>query len=150
MPRARRPNTSKSPSKALPLFRGDAKGSVAVPEPESTTGIVPHVLYLGGAGRSTRYTSVTDAREVAVHFAGPNGRVWSTDAARGVLAGARHISRQELTTLLKGFGRGDAKWTDAFEVAQARVYVERCSEHLLDWRGVAPPAIAAAIGKAFE
>ena len=44
---------------------------------------------------------------------------------------------------LKGYGKGKAKWENAIEVAQARAYVLRWSEHLLDWKGHA--AIAACI-----
>jgi hypothetical protein len=35
---------------------------------------------------------------------------------------------------LKGNGKGKAKWSDPFEVMQARRYAEQWSEHLLDFR----------------
>jgi hypothetical protein len=35
---------------------------------------------------------------------------------------------------LKGNGKGKARWSDPFEVMQARRYAEQWSEHLLDFR----------------
>jgi hypothetical protein len=35
---------------------------------------------------------------------------------------------------MKGNGKGKAKWPNAFEVMQARRYVEQWGEHLLDFR----------------
>jgi hypothetical protein len=38
-----------------PLFRGDCAAGVSVPDPVAGTSVVDHILYLGGAGRPTRY-----------------------------------------------------------------------------------------------
>ena len=51
-------------------------------------------------------------------------------------------SRTELLSLMKGNGKGKAKWPSAFEVMQARRYVEQWEEHLLDFREVDDPAEA--------
>jgi hypothetical protein len=50
--------------------------------------------------------------------------------------GVSHISKTELLNLMKGNGKGKAKWPSAFEVMQARRYVEQWGEHLLDFRQV--------------
>jgi hypothetical protein len=130
------------------LFRGDDAKAVARPDPTSARGIVSHILYLDGVGRATPYTSTTESSESAKHFAGPNGKVWQTDPATARNQGAAHVSRADLLHLLKGYGKGKAKWKDAIEVAQARAYVLRWSEHLLDWKG--QTAIAGAILKTFR
>ena len=44
-----------------------------------------------------------------------------------------HIGRAELLKLLRGKGRGRARWSSAFEVMQARKYVEQWAEQLLDY-----------------
>lgn len=111
-------------------------------------GIVSHILYLDGVGRATPYTSTTQARESAKQFAGPAGKVWQTDVSTARGQGAGHISRNDLLHLLKGYGKGKAKWNDAVEVAQARAYVRRWDEHLLDWKGHL--GIANAILKTFR
>ena len=35
--------------------------------------------------------------------------------------------------LLRGSGKGDAKWNNAYEVMQAHKYVEEWQEHLVDF-----------------
>ncbi len=42
---------------------------------------------------------------------------------------------------MKGNGKGKAKWENAFEVMQARRYVEQWNEHLLDFRETANPEV---------
>ncbi len=44
-----------------------------------------------------------------------------------------HIPRLELLKLLRGKGRGRAKWSSAHEVMTARRYVEQWAEHLFDF-----------------
>lgn len=133
-----------------PLYRGDAAAGPAVPNPASKTSIVEHILYLGGRGRETPYSSTSESEDVAEHFAGPRGRVWQTSATRAAAEGARHLPRKQLLENLKGFGRGKAKWNDEFEIAQAARYVEEWSEHLLDWSATSPSAIRDAVSRAFR
>jgi hypothetical protein len=131
-----------------PLFRGDDAKAVASPDPSSNRAIVSHILYLDGIGRPTPFTSTSDSRDSAAHFAGPRGRVWETDAPKAIGLGARHLAKKDLLHLLKGYGKGRARWNNALEVAQARAYVLRWSEHLIDWKGHA--SIASAIAEAFK
>ena len=49
---------------------------------------------------------------------------------------------------MKGNGKGKAKWPNAFEVMQARRYVEQWGEHLLDFHGIQEPS--AVTKKIFE
>ena len=118
-----------------PLFRGDSKLAVTPPVPSTRLSVVAHILYLGGHGRPTPYTSVTELEATAEHFAGRAGAVWKTDVATAKHEAAGHISRDQLERDLKGTGKGRAKWTSAWEVAQARADVIRWSEHLFDWSG---------------
>ena len=101
-------------------------------------------------GRPTPFSSTTESDDVAEQFARPAGRVWQTSAALAGGLGAAHLSRKQLLQLLKGFGKGKAKWTQAWEVAQAAQYVEQSSEHLLDWSAVTAKDIAGAIAKSFH
>ena len=130
------------------LFRGDDAKSVALPDPRATRAVVSHILFLGGEGRATPWMSTTESKTTATHFAGPHGRVWTTDVPKAQHYGAKHVSKTDLLHLLKGYGKGKAKWGNAIEVAQARAYVLRWSEHLLDWKGHA--AIAAAVAATFK
>lgn len=130
------------------LYRGDDAKSVALPDPKSTRELVSHILFLGGAGRSTPWTSTTESKTTGTHFAGSRGRVWQTDVPTAQQNGARHVSQKDLLHLLKGYGKGKAKWPNAIEVAQARAYVLRWSEHLLDWKGHS--AVGAAISATFK
>ena len=66
------------------------------------------------------------------------------------MQGAVHIPRSELVQLLRGYGKGNAKWDDAFEVAQARAYVEHWSEHLFDWVDVPLSSIPQSIRETFK
>ena len=121
-----------------PLHRGDAKASVRAPMPSANDSIVRHVLYLEGPGRDTPYLSTSESYETAKHFAG-DGSVWVTSVVIAETHSVTHIGNSELLASLKGNGRGKAKWPDAFEVMQARRYVEQWSEYLLDFRTVQNP-----------
>jgi len=134
----------------LPLYRGDNTEAVCVPDPTAGTGIVAHILYLDGPGRPTPFTSTTEDRDAAAHFAGRLGRVWNTDPPTAMAEGASHIPLNRLLSDLKGSGRGECRWTDPWEVAQARVYAERWREHLLDWRAVTPVDITARVKASFR
>jgi hypothetical protein len=136
--------------KIEPLFRGDNSVGPVVPDPPSKTGIVEHILYLGGHGRKTPFSSTSESEEVAEHFAGPQGQVWKTSSSAATAEGAKHLPRKQLLENLKGFGRGKAKWNDAFEVAQAARYVDEWSEHLLDWSGTPTSTIGDAVTRAFR
>jgi len=87
---------------------------------------------------------------VAAHFAGKSGHMWNTDPPTAVTQGALHIPVDRLLSDLKGSGRGDCRWTDPWEVAQARVYAERWREHLLDWRAVEPADISSRVKASFR
>jgi len=132
------------------LFRGDSAARVSVPDPGANDSIVPHILYLEGAGRSTPYQSTTESEEVALHFAGRQGRVYRTTAKAAEARSVGHIGRVELGKLLRGKGHGRARWPSAFEVMQARRYVEMWAEHLLDFREVAPAEVADVIKELYE
>jgi hypothetical protein len=131
-----------------PLFRGSDDGTPGSPDPAADASIVRHVLYLEGAGRPTPYLSTTEDLSTAERFG--HGSVYETTAARAVTAGLGHLSRRELLGLLKGTGKGRASWHSAFEVAQARRYVEEHSEHLLDSTGLAPAAVSGAVSAALQ
>ncbi|WP_149574806.1 hypothetical protein [Xanthobacter oligotrophicus] len=104
-------------------------------------------MFLEGPGRETPYLSTTERREVAGRFA-KAGSVWETSVALTKNTSIKHISNSELLGLMKGNGKGAAKWLDAFEVMQARRYAEEHSEHILDFRAVADPKVAAVVVKA--
>ena len=123
-----------------PLFRGDAKNAVRIPNPDADDSIVRHVMYLEGPGRETPYLSTSEEYELAETFS--NGIVWKTFVTVARKESVGHISRTELLSLMKGNGKGKAKWPNAFEVMQARRYVEQWGEHLLDFRNVDSPAEA--------
>jgi hypothetical protein len=132
------------------LYRGDSKDAVCVPDPTARLSFVEHILYLGGYGRPTPFTSVTEREEAARRFAGKRGRVWNTNVPTTRSQGAKHHSRDRLLRDLRGHGRGIAKWTSAWEVAQARANVLRWSEHLLDWSEVDANDIDARVKAAFK
>lgn len=121
-----------------PLYRGDAKNAVCIPNPEADDSIVRHVMYFEGPGRETPYLSTSEEYEVAEKFS--SGGVWETFVRIVKKESVRHISRTELLSLMKGNGKGKAKWPNAFEVMQARRYVEQWGEHLLDFREADNPA----------
>jgi len=100
--------------------------------------MVRHVMYFEGPGRETPYLSTTELRDVAERFA-QQGGVWSTSVPNASASGVTHISNSDLLGLMKGNGKGAAKWSDAYEVMQARRYVEEHGEHLLDFRKVDDP-----------
>jgi len=101
-------------------------------------------------GRSTPYQSTTEAEETAVHFAGHAGRVYRTTATAAEAQSVAHVGRLELLRLLRGAGKGRAKWKSKFEVMQARRYVEMWAEHLLDFRGVEQAAVPAIVQKLYK
>ncbi len=107
------------------MFRGDRKSGINVPKPNADDSIVRHILFLEGPGRETPYLSTTEEYDVAEYFA-QSGTVWKTFVT-------------ELLSLMKGNGKGNAKWSSAFEVMQARRYVEQWGEHLPDFRQVVNP-----------
>jgi hypothetical protein len=123
-----------------PLYRGDAKDSVCVPNPRADDSIVRHVMYFEGPGRESPYLSTSEEYELADNFA--NGAVWETFVSAAKKESVQHISRAELLSLMKGNGKGKAKWPSAYEVMQARRYVEQWGEHLLDFREVDNPGDA--------
>lgn len=120
------------------LFRGDHAETINVPSPTADASVVRHVMFLEGPGRETPYLSTTERREIADRFA-KAGAVWETTVAVAKASGVNHISNSELLGLMKGNGKGSAKWPSAFEVMQARRYAEEHSEHLLDFRSVPKP-----------
>ena len=95
-------------------------------------------MYFEGPGRETPYLSTSETYECADQFS--DGAVWQTLVRVAGREGVGHIGRAELLTLMKGNGKGKAKWPSAFEVMQARRYVEQWAEHLLDFREVADSA----------
>jgi hypothetical protein len=121
-----------------PLFRGDGKDAVSVPNPKADDSIVRHIMFFEGPGRETPYLSTSEAYELAENFS--NGAVWETFVKIAKKESVLHISRAELLSLMKGKGKGKAEWPNAFEVMQARRYVEQWGEHLLDFRKVEDPA----------
>ncbi len=129
-----------------PLYRGDEKNSVCIPNPDADASIVRHVMYFEGPGRETPYLSTSEEFELAENFS--NGAVWQTRVKMARAESVGHISRTELLSLMKGNGKGKAKWPNAFEVMQARRYVEQWGEHLLDFRGIEEPEPA--VRKIFE
>ena len=122
-----------------PLYRGDVASGVRAPTPAADASLVRHVLFLEGPGRETPYLSASESLETARHFAG-SGAVWETSVGKAKESSVGHISNSELLSSLKGNGKGKARWDDAFEVMQARRYVEQWSEHLLDFREIEDPA----------
>ena len=136
-----------------PLWRGDSAAGVSCPHPRADPSIVRHVLYLDGPGRETPYSSTTESWQSADHFAGKDGRVWTTRVPTAESEGVLHIDRRELLRLLRGNGRGDATWSSAYEVLQARRYVEQWQEHLLDFRPLRDRPFAEiedAVGRVFS
>ena len=146
--RARKMKTKKKQWKASkdPLYRGDGKHSVCVPSPDADDSIVRHIMYFEGPGRETPYLSTSEEYDLAENFS--NGAVWQTLVKIAKEESITHISQTELLSLMKGNGKGKAKWPNAFEVMQARRYVEQWGEHLLDFRENEDPS--AAIQKIFK
>jgi hypothetical protein len=116
--------------KADPLFRGDAGDAVAIPSPAADPSLVRHILYLGGYGRESPYLSTSAEPSVAARFAGP-GRIWKTSGEKAEELGARHLG--QLESILKTSTTGRARWHNARQRLQARAFVERHAEHLLDF-----------------
>jgi hypothetical protein len=126
---------SRSPWKLTrdPLHRGDRSQGVSLPCPQASRSIVRHVLYLEGYGRETPYLSATEERDVALRFAGSEGRTYMAHPQQWAPLRVSHRPRKELLQLLRGKGKGDAEWPYAFEVMRARQYVEEAQEHLADF-----------------
>jgi len=118
-----------------PLLRGDDRKSPASPVPDADRSLVRHILYLGGKGRESPYLSFTEDEMVARRFAGKDGKIYSTTVKKLKTNEVAHISRRELVQLLRGKGKGRAAWQSAYEVMQARRYVEEHAEHLGDFSG---------------
>lgn len=116
-----------------------------MPVPSASLSIVEHVLYLGGKGRESPFQSTTESEDAAEVFAGTGGKVYRTTAARAAAKSVGHISRVELLGLLKGKGKGRAKWSSALEVMTARKYVEQWAEHLLDFAEIPEDEVADAV-----
>jgi hypothetical protein len=134
------------------LCRGDESEAVSVPNPGADASLVRHILYLDGRGRLTPYLSSSEDFESARNFAGASGRVWFTKVIRIEGEGLRYISNQELLGLLRGKGKGDASWTKASEVQQARAFAEFWGEHLADFRALAqhtPESVKAVVHRVF-
>lgn len=129
------------------LFRGDLATGVRLPTPTADASLVRHILYLEGPGRETPYLSTTESFETARRFAG-SGAVWETSVSVAKARAVTHISNSALLASLKGNGKGKAKWSDAYEVMQARRYVEQWSEHLLDFREL--QNVAATVTEIFQ
>ena len=125
-----------------PLYRGDDVHAVTCPTPTADASVVRHVMYFEGPGRETPYLSTTERRAVAEYFS-KAGSVWETSVPIAKSNGVKHISNRELLVLLKGKGKGSAKWNSAAEVMEARRYAEEHSEHLLDFRDVSNPSAVA-------
>lgn len=89
-----------------PLFRGDRRDDPSVPDPGADSSIVRHILYLGGAGRLSPYHSASESPAVARYFAGDEGWVYSTTAARAEALSVTHIGRVQLLGLLIGTRQG--------------------------------------------
>lgn len=89
-----------------PLYRGDAKSSVCIPNPEADDSIVRHIMYFEGPGRETPYLSTSEEYELAQTFS--NGAVWQTFVKVAQKECVRHISRTELLSLMSGNGKGKA------------------------------------------
>ncbi|WP_295434733.1 hypothetical protein [uncultured Thiodictyon sp.] len=116
-----------------PLYRGDSVTGVASPTHGASPSLVRHILYLEGHGRETPYLSCTESDNIAVIFAGKNGKIYQTSLSTWKPNGVSHRSRKELLALLKGKGHGQAAWSSAFEVMRANQYVEEHLEHLADF-----------------
>ncbi len=131
------------------LYRGDAATSVSVPTPGADDNVVRHILWLGGAGQETPYTSTTHSHATAQYFARA-GRIWTTTRPLAILHGAALIEQSELLQNLKGKGKGRRFQSAPRHVARARVLAERHQEHLLDWTGTKPSEIAGRIAATFS
>jgi hypothetical protein len=106
-----------------PLFRGDRKDGIGIPDPSADDSIVRHVLFLEGPGRRTPFLSTSEQYDLAEHFA-QAGAVWKVYVMNAKKKNVKHISNSELLGLMRGNGKGKAKWPEPYEVMQARRYVE--------------------------
>lgn len=122
-----------------PLYRGDRKAGIGVPDPSANDSLVRHVLFLEGSGRKTPFLSTSEQYDLAERFAEASA-IWKVYVKDAKANGVKHISKSELLGLMKGDGKGKAKWPNAYEVMQARRYIEQWDEHLFDFRHVSDPA----------
>lgn len=116
------------------LFRGD-DANLTRPDPSATKSLVPHILFLGGAGRPTPYHSTTESTAVASEFAGKKGKIFKTTVPKAQSLGLGHLGKLALMGLLRGKGKGHAAWHSPYEIMQARKLVEQHLEHLIDFSG---------------
>lgn len=144
---------SKKAKKDVELFRGDDRSGVHVPQPDADPSIVRHILYLDGKGRPTPYLSTSESTEVAERF--DNTRqtaVWVTLPREATEAGAGLISLTELRHLLKGEGKGAARWSGKnanLLVKRALQLAEENQEHLLDFRSLDEAEVGPLIQRIF-
>jgi hypothetical protein len=141
-----------SHKKADPLFRGDQADAVSTPHPAADPSLVRHILYLGGYGRESPYLSTSSDESSASAFAAGGGRVWQTSGQRAEQLGTKHISQAELQVTLKSSKTGRARWPNARQRLQARLYVEQHSEHLIDFIPFkkSPATVGQAVQAMFE
>ena len=78
------------------------------------------------------------------------GSIWKTTAPLADENDVGHIDNKQLMTLLKGKGKGKAKWPNAYEVLQAKRYAEQHFEHLFDFSGVGAKSVAGVVVKIFS
>jgi hypothetical protein len=97
------------------------------------------MYFLEGPGRKTPYVSTSEQYDLAENFA-KAGAVWKVYVQNAQPKGVNHINKFDLLAVMKGNGKGKAKWPEPYEVMQARRYVEQWGEHLLDFRGIGEPA----------
>jgi hypothetical protein len=110
-------------------------------------------LDLEGPGRDTPYLSTTEHEETARYFAGEEGGIYETTKANCQEHEVGHISRKDLLDLLKGDGKGNARWDSKRDILRARAYVEEHAEHLLDFRKfqtLTPEKIETLVKKIFK
>jgi len=80
------------------------------------------------------------------------GRVWTTSGEKAEALGAKHLNQTELESILKSSTTGRAHWPNARQRLQARAFVERHAEHLIDFRSfrTKPATVADTVREMFE
>lgn len=76
--------------------------------------------------------------------------MYRTDARKAESHAVGHLSRTELMRLLRGKGQGRARWPSAYEVMQARRYVEQWAEHLLDFGDIDAVRVGKAVAELYK
>jgi hypothetical protein len=125
-------------AKTDPLFRGDAAHGVAVPVPDADRSLVRHLLQLESMGQPSPYLSASESEEVAQRFARDEGWVYQAKVPEWDAHKVRHVPFKELLQLLRGNGKGDARWHSSAEVFEAACNVKRDFEHLADFGSIEP------------